>query len=346
MKRCYPLLSVFLLSACGGSEPDRELLVSWTENQILPRYADLVTRTEALHTAAQFLCATRDASTLQAAQDAWRAARKPWKEAEVVRFGPYKEFPLRLGPKMDFWPARIPQLDEILTSSDAIDANTLGASQEGFPASEYILFPLAVEFLDDPGIDRRCDYLTLLTNKLIARAVAMQEAWLPESGNYQSEFVDAGISSEAFETVNLAVSEIVNRMAFTAENAVRDKLGKPFGVETGSPPPERAESPYAERTIEDLQDNLRGIEAFYFDGPDYVGLETYAGPYNEEMRSRLDAAQAAVSSINEPFADAVFDQQQEIEAAMDRLTELQAWVQVDIIEGLELTPKFNDTDGD
>jgi len=142
-------------------------------------------------------------------------------------------------------------------------------------------------------------------------------------------------------------------MAFTVENIRAEKLGTPLGALTGgSPQPGKAESQFSGRSVEDIRDNLRGIEQLY-DGneaEEQIGADFYlrecGHPFGETMRARLDGAYAALAAIDVPLTQAIVDQPDRVQAAMDRLGELQRFIQVDIINALALTVGFNDNDGD
>lgn len=321
----------------------------------MPGYRDFETNAAALRDASNALCDAPSGETLQGTQSSWSDARGPWKQAEVLAFGPFKEEPLRLGPKIDFWPVRADTVELLLGGTGTIDNTMLSASQKGFPVIEYLLFQPDIDLVASFSEDaRRCEYLTAATEDLALRAQAMREAWDPEQGNFIAEMVEAGNNDDGlFESVHLALSEIVNRMAFTVENIRRDKLSRPLGDLTGgSPQPDKAESYLSGRSIADIRDNLRGIELFYFgDGSaESIGLDTYARQrghdFNQAMKDELAATRAALDAIPEPLTQAILDDPDSVSQTIDRLTDLQRLIQVDILNALALTPSFNDNDGD
>jgi predicted lipoprotein len=222
------------------------------------------------------------------------------------------------------------------------------------PAIEYLLYQpgidLVAEFSNTP---RRCDYVLVLTADLVTRAREMREAWDPEHGNYLAQIVDAGRGSTKYKSLQMALSEVVNRMAFTIEDIRSDKLGGPAGAMTGGvPQPDKAESQFSGRSIEDIRDNLRGVERLYYgnEPAGEIGLDfllrqrghTFADP----MRSKLDTSYAALDVIDLPLTQAVESHPAEVMKAVDRLGDLQRFIQVDILSGLSLTLSFNDSDGD
>ena len=339
--------------ACGPepvADRRRELLRSWTSQFLLVRYAEFRTKLEALQLASKALENSPDDDDLGEAQSAWREARKPWKETEVFNFGPVADEPLRYGAKIDFWPARPDAVEAVLAETGAIDPDDLGAAAKGLPAVEYLLFAEgAYEGFREST--RRYEYLRVLIDDLGLQTQRLVEAWDPEAGDYQSELVDAGTGSSMYDTLPMALSEVVNRMGFTIENIRADKLGAGIAPD-GTPQPDKLESLFSGRSIGDIDDNLRGIEQLYFGDPKLglLGLDAYLEHrgyhLGARMRSELDSSRAALARIDLPFSVAIDSEQELVEDAIDRLELLQRLIQVDVIGALSLNVRFNDNDGD
>jgi predicted lipoprotein len=348
-----------LVIACGPLEIEdsrRTLLTSWGEGVLLPLYGDFEARAGVLAERNGELCAAPDETTLGVAREAWWSARAPLKQAEVFAFGPFKEFPWRLGPTIDFWPARPATVDEILAGSEPLDAEAaaaLGAAARGLPAIEYLLYPPGLDVLSElgPGT-RRCEYLAAISADLVARAGDLRHAWDRGGEDYLGELIDAGRGSKTFMTLEMAVGEVVNRMGYLLENMRNDKLRKPLGGSIDGPPaPGAAESRFSQRSLEDLRDNVRGLELVYF-GPHAgaPGLGSYLRSRGKEfdpfMTARFDAAMAALDAVPEPFTAALLEDPRAVVKLIDALDELGRAIQIDILNALATNVGFNDNDGD
>jgi predicted lipoprotein len=353
-----PLLAG-LVTACGPVEIEdsrRELLTSWGEGVLLPLYGDFEARAGVLEQRNAELCATPDEAALGIARDAWWEARAPFKQAEVFAFGPFQEFPWRLGPKLDFWPARPDTVDGVLAGSQPLDPESvaaLGAPARGLPAIEYLLYPPDVDVLAELGAGtRRCEYLAGISADLVARAADLRLAWDRGGEDYLGELIDAGRGSETFMTLEMAVGEVVNRMGYLLENMRNDKLRKPLGGSVDGPPaPDAAESRFSQRSLEDLRDNVRGLRLVYFGpGGGAPGLGSYLRARGKEfdpfMIARFDAAMAAIDAVPEPFTVALAEEPRKVVKLIDALGELGRAVQVDILNALATNVGFNDNDGD
>jgi predicted lipoprotein len=357
---CAALPAVALLGAslCGCSSREiadsrRELLTSWGDGVLLPLYGDFEARASTLAEHNAELCATPGEGTLEAARSAWWDARAPFKQAEVFAFGPFKEFPWRLGPKLDFWPARTETLDEVLAGSEPLDVAALGAPARGLPAVEYLLYPPDVDVLAElgPGT-RRCQYLEGLGADLVASAGELRHAWSRDGGDYLGELIDAGRGSETYMSLPMAVGEVVQRMGFLLENVRNDKLRKPLGGSVDGPPaPGAAESRFSGRSLTDIRDNLAGLKLVYFGpGGDSAGLGSYLRARGKDfdplMSARFAAADAALDAVPEPLTLAVAEDPKSVVKLIDALDELGRAVQIDILNALAQNVGFNDNDGD
>ena len=350
---CALALGVGVIASCDGGVEERadfrqRLLTDWSLQVALPAYARFERNAADLDVVSQALCAAPSSATLDAAKAAWDAARGPWKETEVFAFGPYRDEPLRLQPKVDFWPLRPDSVDAVLAGSEALDAagiDGLGAAAKGLPVIEYLLWSGdAAAF-----VDRRCDYLLGLTADVAIRAGQMRAAWDPAEGDYAGELARSGRGG-AFETLHDGFAEVVNRMAHTVENMRFDKLGKPVGLDGGSAQPDKVESGPSGRSIQDIQDNLTGVAALYHGAGEGIGLRDYLAfrgkDYDAEFDARLSAARAALDAIPGQLTDAVRADADAVRAAIDALGELQLLIQVEVANALSVNLAFNDADGD
>jgi predicted lipoprotein len=351
-------------SACSEAEtpPEdarRALLRELGEQIFLPTYRELETRIETLDERVRRLCDDPGSDRLDEARDAWWDARAPLKRNELLKFGPYTDEPGRFGPKLDFWPARPAAIQAVLDSDVELSVErigTLGTAERGFPVIEYLLFEpdteLETALADEP---RRCEYLGALVTDVHDNASGLREAWDPAAGAYLDELVYGGRGSAAFRSLDLAFGEIVNRLVFTVENARGEKLGAPAGTRTsGTPQPESAESRFSGRSLEDVRDNLRGVEAVCLGAtsePQAASLRQHLVRIGRddlvgELERAFEAAYASLDAIPEPLTDTVTTDPSPVLAAIDELATLQRLLQVDLIHALGLILTFNDNDGD
>lgn len=91
-------LTALLLTATPALAATPEEVTTHYADLALAGYQDSLTTAQALQTAVQALIATPNDATLQAARDAWKAARVPYQQTEAFRFG---------NPIVDDWEGRV-----------------------------------------------------------------------------------------------------------------------------------------------------------------------------------------------------------------------------------------------
>ncbi|WP_374436294.1 imelysin family protein [Tabrizicola sp.] len=108
------LVALLLLTATPALAATPEEVTTHYANLALATYEDSLTTAQALQTAVQALIATPNDATLQAARDAWKAARVPYQQSEAFRFG---------NPIVDDWEGRVNSwpLDEGLIDYTSAD---------------------------------------------------------------------------------------------------------------------------------------------------------------------------------------------------------------------------------
>ena len=125
-----PTLTAALLGATLLASPaialDQAEVVKTYADLAAAGYGDSLTTAQALQGAVDALIATPSEATLTAAREAWKAARVPYQQTEVFRFG---------NPIVDDWEGRVNSwpLDEGLI--DYVDSGAYGGPSEENPLS-------------------------------------------------------------------------------------------------------------------------------------------------------------------------------------------------------------------
>lgn len=332
--------------------PPPEVTAALIDGVVLAHTAALEQATAAFAAEASAFCAAPDAEGFQAVRDAWWAARAPWKRLEVVNFGPATEEPWRIAPKLDFWPGRPASVEAYLASGagvDVADFDLMGGATRGFPALEIVLWdgtdPLAALSADP----HRCAYIRGGSADTHVLAQRLTEAWTTD---WRARLVEpTRADDDGFDTAQDVVDEWVNRMAFTVEDLRFEKLGKPFGDDSGGEPqPDTMESRWSGRALTDARDALHGVADVFHGAPVGTGIRALLPPERadlvEAFDAAFDAADAALLAVPEPLETAIVDDREAVFAAQTALRDLQVVIQVDLAATLGVTIVFNDNDGD
>ena len=177
--------------------------------------------------------------------------------------------------------------------------------------------------------------MTLLTS--------WKEDWIPQ--------LTGEAPGETYTTLDEALDEWVNRMAFTIENIRIDKLEKPAGFPSiRAPKPDVLESPFSDHSLEDAANALQGVERVWGgsseDGSRGISSLVNSLPLRLNMRDAFAQAAEAIVQIPNPLSETIQTEFDTLEEARIRLRALQALIQEDVAPLVGVRLSFNDGDGD
>lgn len=312
------------------------------------RYAAFADAAGAAAEATAALCADPTEGTLAAARDGWWAERTPWKQAELIQFGPVVEYPERVGPKLDDWPVNADAVEDLIASDDALDFSAMGSATRGLPVVEYLLWAQGGETLASlTQTPRRCAVAAGASADVRDNAVLLVAAW---EDSWQAQLATPAEVDGAYETNQDALDEWVNRMVFTVENVRATKLGKPLGDSSGGEPlPDALESPHSNRSLTDAREALGGVQAAWAgSGAPLSGVRDLVDDASlaSQIDALFDAAAQRLSEVPEPLSETIYLQPEIVVRAQEALQALQVALQVDLAQALSVTITFNDNDGD
>jgi uncharacterized iron-regulated protein len=145
------LFTAMALAACGGDDDDgdgnvggfddRQIIIDFADQVVIPTYELLDERSGALDAAARTLADDPGEENLEATRQGWVELRQPWEQSEGFLFGPVDS--QGWDPAMDTWPLNKDDLDNVLASSAELTQeyiSNLQESQKGFHTVEYLLW--------------------------------------------------------------------------------------------------------------------------------------------------------------------------------------------------------------
>jgi putative iron-regulated protein len=228
-----PLLAFCVLSC--GSDDDEVKEVPANAAAALANYADIVYESysdsletaQALDAAIESFVAAPSQAGLEAARDAWLAAREPYLQTEVYRFydGPIDNPEDGPEGQINAWPLdenyidyvagtngetaglindlNVPITeDSIIGANEGIDEKSIST---GYHAIEFLLWgqdfddagpgarPFTDYVTDGTGTaanqERRGLYLSVVSDVLVSDLQTLVDAWAPDEDNYRAEFL-------------------------------------------------------------------------------------------------------------------------------------------------------------
>jgi putative iron-regulated protein len=278
-----------------------------------------------------FVAAPSDAP-FDAAKQAWLAARDDYGVTEAYRFydGPIDNE--KDGPegRINAWPLDEAYIDSVdgdptagmindpagtpeITTKVIEDANEAGAEtniSSGWHAVEFLLWGQdlsatapggrpVTDYTTAPNADRRKEYLTVVTDLLVADLTQVSEAWAPDSpGNYRAEFLA--------QSPDKALTKIITGIG---ELSRGELAGERMNVAYEERSQENEHSCFSDNTTADIVANEQGIQNVWTGTYPGVaagtGIRDVVAAANTKLADRttakIDAALARVKDIPAPF---------------------------------------------
>jgi putative iron-regulated protein len=259
---------------------------------VFAAYGANVTAATELHDAIDAFVEAPSDEGLQAAKDAWLAARDVYGPTEVFRFydGPIDDPETGPEGQINAWPMDEAYVDYVEDDPDAglvADAETLPEITEetiaevneaggetnistGWHAIEFLLWgqdlsedgpgarPLT-DYTTDPNAERRGQYLSALAHLLIDDLEGLVEQWDPEGGAYREEFLS---------DPHQAVTNILRGMGALSAGEL---AGERMLVAYDTQDQEDEHSCFSDNTLADVVNNAKGIQLAYT--AEYEGVE-------------------------------------------------------------------------
>lgn len=238
------LAALATFTACTQEEAlgPRSVVRSILEDQVIPDNEAFSAAAKKQQDAVKALCASPDASTLEAARESFRNLALAWSRIEWLSFGPAREANRR--ETLFFWPDSrgrgLRQVEELAAVTDATQFESSAfagksVAVKGLPALEYVLFGQGAEGLLTSG-SARCGYAGAITSSVQATANDLSHAWSDKDG-YRDIMLAAGPENPQYRNHKEALQKLLTAASEQIQIA-RDLKLKPLLLEkNGAPTP-------------------------------------------------------------------------------------------------------------
>jgi predicted lipoprotein len=342
VRRALPLL-LLAAAACGDTSTTQPstpfdaaaLLADVPSKVILPTYVDLEARAAVLHTAVVTLDGAVTDQNLTAAQEAWRATRRPWEQSEGFLFGPVAQ---GIDPSIDSWPVNVADLDAVLASGAVLTKayiDGLDGTLKGFHTIEYLLFGAGNGKTAADLTSREREYLLAVTESLQGAVGQLRQAWDPAGGNFVATVATAGATGNTvYASQSAALQEIVNGMVAICDEVGNAKISDPFDQQ------DRAleESQFSDNSNADFADNIRSVQNLYLgqygsgSGTGVRALVLARNPTADAtIQADITAAIAAIEAMTPNFGEAITANAAAVEAARTAIRTLRLDLESDVV---------------
>ena len=335
------ILLVFSSFGCSDDEGTTtttdftDIIEHISDDVIIATYADLDVKADLLLTSLNTLENDPTPANLEAAQQAWRDARRPWELSEGFLYGPVDT--KGLDPAMDSWPVNVTDLDNVLASSNALTVeyvDGLDGTLKGFHTIEYLLFGENGDKAVGDFTARQFEYLSACGQSLKNTTVQLHEGWLPSAGNFVKNFKEAGTTASIYPSQKAVIEEIVNGIVGIADEVANGKINEPFAQQNLA----LEESRFSANSKADFADNIRSIKNIWFGVyQNAAGMGIADVIFDKDavldlkVRNQIEAAIAAIEGIEGSFTTAIFDSPTSVQTAQTAVRDLLATLQGEVL---------------
>ncbi|MEO5591813.1 MAG: imelysin family protein [Chitinophagaceae bacterium] len=325
---------------------------------IIPSYQNLSAAMVALDGATTAFTATPNATTLTAAQAAFKAAYLAWETCSEYQFGPASDQSL-LTTTINVFPTDSVIIKSNISSGNYTIDGLANLKAQGFPAIDFLLFGAGnattlARFTTDAKAAGAKTYLSAIVASIKTKAAAVSAAWSAGGGNYIAKFTAAtGVNSGS--SLSLLMNAFVQDYDIVMKSY---KLGIPigkYGTTILPLAPEKVEAYYSGISIQLMIQQVKAIQNMYLGGTGYgfddkviaskaqkngVALNDVITAEFNTLIAKLTALQANqlsasivnnITVVNDLYAEA---------------TRLVVLLKVDLSSALAIKISFQDDDGD
>ena len=288
----------------GGSDvidyDANAVITKLADEVIVATYQELDTKADAMKTAIDALNGSDDLTSgaLAAAQNAWKATRKPWESGEGFLIGPVDS--LGIDPKLDTWPLNTTDLAAAVTAGFSSSATE---DVQGFHTIEYLLFGDGISS-NTRSTELSADelaYVKALTADFATHTQTLADAWTTQynpsdanTGPYADELKRQG---DGLYLSQLAVmEELINGMIGIVDEVGNGKIADPFGADIASADTSLVESQYSWNSLTDFHNNIQSVLNIY------TGKKGY-DPAVDSISASLNGIYAFVQAHDSQLAD-------------------------------------------
>ena len=345
---------LLLLVGCGsnGGPSDGEVLVSLTDQVIVPAYQNVAQDAADLKQSVDALCSAPSASSLAAARESWRTARAAWMRSEAMWFGPVMD--RRSTGLLDWSPTNTAGIDESLSARTAPTKEEareiLASDRRGFGAMEHLLFGNDVSADASQGATA-CAYLASLAAVIQEETAAILTEWLEGAEGrpgYKDYFSDR---AEVSLIPTAAVADVVRVQFFLIRDIVDVRMAAAMGLRDDVADLSAIPGNASDNGLEDIRNELMGMRAIYEgSGEEGLGIGHLVSQLSEDtdarLREQFNAAFEAIEAVNGPFRDTMARPTTQLQTLYDRLSDVQLTIGTEVVSLLGVSIGFTDTDGD
>jgi predicted lipoprotein len=336
------------------------LLTNWADNIIIPSYVNYQAKLEVLVSSTATFNTTPNQTNLQALRSAWVEAYKSYQYVGLYSFGKAEE--LYLKQSANSYPTNTVEIEANISTSNYNLSLLSQFDTQGFPALDYLINGLNTT---DAGIinfytvnSNAANYKKYLTD-VVARLKITADAVVADwNSGYRAAYItNSGTSVSS--SLNITTNNFVKNL----EKSIRaGKLGIPAGLfSSGVKYPEKVEAYYKNDLSKELLNTAIKASQDFFNGKHFnnttagEGLKSYLDYLQvirngQNLSSIINNQFTTIYSVNaalsNSFSNQVTTDNAKMILAYDALQQNVIYTKLDMMQALNITIDYVDSDGD
>lgn len=370
MKKIPFLLTLLIITlACTSEEVSIEdnssdqfnrtaLLTNWSDNIIVPSFENYKNKLETLEEATTEFIDVPSVINLSALRTAWKEGYIALQYVLLYDIGKAEE--LHLIEKANTFPTNTQGIDENVTTQNYNLALISQFSKQGFPAIDYLINGISVsdtEILNhySTANSQHATYLTALVTDLKNNINLVLNDW---NSGYRATFI-----SKTENNISGSVNQITNLFVKNLEKNIRTaKIGIPAGVfSNGTKFPEKVEAKYKGDISKTLLEHAIKSQKDFFNGTPFNGTTTgsslasyldYVNAVrdNQNLSAIINNQFGSITTKSALLSNNLYEQVNSNNSAMlaayDALQQNVVYLKLDMMQALNITVDYVDSDGD
>lgn len=351
------LIAGFASSVAGSAlatANDTAMNLQIVDRHIIPAYHNLASATRQLNEQAGQFCGQADTAGYSRLREEFHNAMDAWQAIQHIRSGPV-EFLQRYN-RFELWPDKRNSVNKHLaqllqeknpSALEPVQFSRGSIAIQGFSALEVLLFDYtAAEYAaktDDTQY--RCAVIKAITANLADMATGIRQQWTAGDNAYRNFIATADSSNDFYESSRAVSTTFLNHLHTGLQASVDQKLDMPLGAALPQAMGKRAESWRSQRSLRNLDRNLRGLAEFYHFG---FAPRLQDTALDKSINALFAQALDDIGRIPLPLDQAVGnpDARNTVAQLRATLSRLKALVAGPLSQQLDIPLGFNSLDGD
>jgi len=332
-------------------------LVNIGTNIIIPSFQTFSSAMTALDASVTAFTTTPDATTLTAAQAAFKTAYLAWETCSAYGFGPAADQSL-ITATINIFPTDSVLIKSNISSGSYTIDGIANLKAQGFPGIDFLLFgadnaTTLSRYTTDAAAANAKKYLSAITASIKTKAAAAAAAWSSSGGNYIKQFTAAtGVSSGS------SLSLLMNAFVQDYDVVMKSyKLGIPigkYGTTVLPLAPSKTEGYFSGMSVQLMIQQVKALQNTYLGGAGYgfddkviAAKATKNGvSLNDVINAEFATLIAKLMALPDPLSAQITNNLTAVNDVYTEATKLVVLLKVDLSSALAIKISFQDDDGD